>query len=119
MVSLVTITPGRRGSIGTPLGPFFNLVARLCRTKSDTTFPMVCFLAAAIERAAARISSSRSKVVLIGVNIKHHASDVKADAGCGRVGRAGEWRTGDTANRRIQRMKAQNVRIGVAPIQAP
>jgi len=76
MSSLVTITLGRRGSRGTPLGAFFSLVARLRRTKSDTTFPIVCFRAAAIDRAAARTSSSRSNVVLMpqSSNITHQMS---------------------------------------------
>jgi hypothetical protein len=74
MSTLVTITPGRCGSRGTPLGAFISLVARLCRTKSDTTFPIVCFRAAAIDRAAARTSSSRSNVVLMP---NHQASRIR------------------------------------------
>lgn len=57
-----------------PVGPRLAFVARLCRTRSDTTFPMVCFRAAAIVRAAARMSSSKSSVVLI-----LNASDVKRE----------------------------------------
>jgi len=76
MSSFVTITPGRRGSRGIPFGPFFSLVARLWRSKSDTTFPIVCFRAAAMDRAAARTSSSRSNVVLMpqSSNITHQMS---------------------------------------------
>jgi hypothetical protein len=76
MSSFVTITPGRLGSRGTPLGAFFSSVARLCRTKSDTTFPIVCFPAMAIDRVAPRTSSSRSNVVLTpqSSNLTHQTS---------------------------------------------